>query len=137
MNLNSVVYRYVKIRGRFYPLIPITVHGLKNSIHTYALINSSSIISLFPKAIAEVSGVDLSYAEEVYLPSVDGYVKTKIATIQITIEHANFSAKIPVAFVEHMESSLPIIGRQGFFKHFEIVFRDQKHELELRSLRSR
>jgi len=40
--------------------------------------------------------------------------------------------KVPTAFTEYIPSDLAILGRQGFFEHFEIIFREWGKELELR-----
>ena len=43
------------------------------------------------------------------------------------------SIEVPIAFTEYISSDIAIIGRQGFFENFEIVFREWERKLIIRS----
>ena len=71
------VFNYVKIRGRYYPMILIAIKA-KYVTKLYALVDSGATISLFHASIAEDAGIDLSDAKREYLAGVGGYVPTYI-----------------------------------------------------------
>lgn len=125
------VFSYVNVRGRYYPMIPVVIRA-RYVTKLYALVDSGATISLFHISIASDAGIDLRDAEKEYLAGVGGYVPAYIKKeIDLEIESLG-RLKVPIAFTEYISSDLAILGRQGFFEYFEIVFREWRRELELR-----
>jgi len=125
------VFSYVNVRGRYYPVIPVVIRA-KYITKLYALVDSGAAVSLFHISVADDAGIDLRDTEKKYLAGVGGYISAYIKKeVEMEIEGLG-KLKMPVAFTEYISSDLAILGRQGFFEHFEIVFREWRRELELR-----
>lgn len=131
-NLREKNFLYVSYRGKFYPIIPVVIEGKERTI-VYALVDSGATISLFHVSIAEDIGIELENAKQVYLAGIGGYVKAYVKKhVKISLEELG-SITIPVAFTEYIASDIAIIGRQGFFEAFEIIFREWEKKLIIRS----
>jgi len=127
----SRVYNYVVIRGRPYPMIPVTIRA-RYKAKLYALVDSGAVISLFHTSIADDVGIDLSSCRREYLAGIGGYIPAYIVNnVLVEIEGLR-KIRIPIAFTEYISSDLAILGRKGFFEKFEIVFREWKRELKLK-----
>ena len=125
------MFSYVNVRGRYYPVIPVVIRA-KYITKLYALVDSGAAVSLFHISVADDAGIDLRDTEKKYLAGVGGYISAYIKKeVEMEIEGLG-KLKMPVAFTEYISSDLAILGRQGFFEHFEIVFREWRRELELR-----
>lgn len=112
-------------------MIPVVIRA-KYVTKLYALVDSGATISLFHIGVADDAGIDLRDAEKEYLAGVGGYIPAYIKKeVEPEVEGLE-KLNIPIAFTEYISSDLPILGRQGFFEHFEIVFREWRRELELR-----
>ena len=111
-------------------MIPVVIRA-KYITKLYALVDSGATVSLFHISVADDAGIDLRDAEKEYLAGVGGYISAYIKK-EVEIEGLG-KLKVPVAFTEYISSDLAILGRQGFFEHFEIVFREWRRELELRT----
>ncbi len=126
------VFPYIQYRGRFYPIIPVVIEG-KDRVVVHALIDSGATVSLFHLSIAEDIGIDLENAKEVYLAGVGGFVRAYLKErVRMTVGRLE-SIEVPIAFTEYISSDIAIIGRQGFFENFEIVFREWERKLIIRS----
>ncbi len=110
-------------------MIPVVIRA-RYVTKLYALVDSGATISLFHISVADDAGIDLRNAEKEYLAGVGGYAPAYIKK-ELEIEGLG-KLKVPIAFTEYISSDLAILGRQGFFEHFEIVFREWRRELELR-----
>lgn len=131
-NLREKIFPYVSYRGKFYPIIPVVIEGKERTI-VYALVDSGATISLFHVSIAEDIGIELENAKQVYLAGIGGYVKAYVKKhVKISLEELG-SITIPVAFTEYIASDIAILGRQGFFEAFEIIFREWEKKLIIRS----
>jgi len=112
-------------------VIPVVIRA-KYITKLYALVDSGAAVSLFHISVADDAGIDLRDTEKKYLAGVGGYISAYIKKeVEMEIEGLG-KLKMPVAFTEYISSDLAILGRQGFFEHFEIVFREWRRELELR-----
>ena len=112
-------------------MIPVVIRA-KYVTKLYALVDSGATISLFHISVADDAGIDLKDAKKEYLAGVGGYVPAYVKKeVELEIEDLG-ELKIPIAFTEYIFSDLAILGRQGFFDYFEIVFREWRRELELR-----
>jgi len=112
-------------------MIPVVIRA-RYITKLYALVDSGATVSLFHISVADDAGIDLKDAEKEYLAGVGGYIPAYIKKeVKLEIEGLG-KLEVPVAFTEYISSDLAILGRQGFFDHFEIVFREWRRELELR-----
>ena len=129
---NEKIFPYVLYHGRYYPIVPVMVEGRERAV-IHALVDSGATMSLFHKSIAEDAGIDLKDTEEVYLAGIGGYVRARVKRqVKTSIEGLR-SINIPIAFTEYITSDIAILGRQGFFEAFEIIFKEWEKRLVIRS----
>lgn len=120
----SLKYKPVKLKSGnviYRPMIPLTLEG-NEKIDVFAILDSGSDISIIPKDIATILGIKNTGENEIFgiggnsLRSSEG-----IAKISFGKGHEFYSFNIPV-FIPEKEDVAIIIGRQGFFEHFDITF---------------
>jgi len=130
----QLIFKYVKRRGRPYPLIPVTLRA-QEELTLYALVDSGAVISLFPEDVAHAIGLDLSGGETLYLTGVGGYIKGRlIPNVKAII--GEFKLEIPIVFVPYTPIELAVLGRKGFFEAFEITFREWERKLIIKPRRT-
>jgi len=126
-------FHYVKLRNRFYPLLPVVLHGPKRKVKLYALLDSGAVISLFHTSIVRVAGIDLEGTEEVYLSGVGEYVRAYRTRVLMEVEGMG-PLELPVAFTEYISADLCILGHEGFFEKHEVIFKEYVREMLLNVL---
>lgn len=105
------------------PSIPIRIFGNREiSFETFALLDSGADISVIPKKLAELLGIDLQ-GEKTLAFGIGGRVECverKIA-INIVKGHENYTFSIPVKVIIDEYNFPVLLGRQGFFEEFIIT----------------
>ncbi len=130
-NSKEKIFSYVLYRKRYYPIIPIIIEGRERTV-VHALVDSGAAISLFHTSIADDVGIDLEDAEQVYLAGIGGYIRAYVKKqVKVSIEGLR-RITVPIAFTEYIASDIAILGRQGFFEAFEIIFREWEKKLIIR-----
>lgn len=120
----SFRYKPVKLKSGkviYRPMMPLILEG-HEKIDVFAILDSGSDISIIPKEIAEILGIKSEGENEIYgLAGIP--IKSREAKVKISFGkgHENYTFDIPV-FIPEKEDISIIIGRQGFFEHFNITF---------------
>ncbi len=128
-------YPYVKFHGRYYPLIPITLSKGAYAVNTFALLDSGASMSVFRPEIARALRIPLKGQESVQLGTANGGVTIAVTKVGLEIEDTKFSADI--GFSSTYATSFNIIGREGFFHRFSIVFNELMKTVILMPLRGK
>lgn len=112
------------------PSIPINISGTGSKYQFIALIDSGADISVIPKEVAELLGLDLNKEKE-EARGIGGKVPAIQTNINIEIgkPHEMYNFNIPVKVIlSEIDEEIPILlGRIGFFDKFIITF-NQKEE---------
>jgi len=112
------------------PSIPVTLAGSGGKYQFIALVDSGADISVIPKEVAELLGLDLSGKRE-EARGIGGKVPSVQTKLQIELikPHEIYNYNIPVKVIlDVKDEEIPVIlGRAGFFDKFVITF-DQKEE---------
>ena len=112
------------------PSIPLTLWGRGQRFEFIALLDSGADISVVPKEVAELLGLNLNGKTE-EARGIGGKVPSVQTDINIELgkPHEKYSFSIPVKIIlKDDEEEFPILlGRAGFFDKFVIIF-DQKEE---------
>lgn len=125
-----LVYPYRKdASGNFYPIISLSLITDKAKKEYFALIDSGATISIFRPEVADSLGIDIEKGTEIYLGGVGGRIKGFIH--KVNVEIAGKKLKIPVVFSNEYHVSLNLLGREGFFVEFKIIFEEKKKQLRL------
>ncbi len=122
------------------PVIPIRLLGANgNAFDTPALVDSGADFSVIFEEHCEILGIDLKTAEQTDAQGIGGKVKVWNTRVDIEFfgkgEHKKFHFRIPVMVLQKPAENHPILlGRAGFFDHFEITFREKQREIRLKEM---
>ena len=120
-------FHYQKFGPFYRPLIPITIQYKKVKIDYLALLDSGADFNIFHADLAEILGIDLSKLETT---SFGGIQKGRggvghYSAFKLGIDKHYFDA--PVGFSNDISpDGYGILGQQGFFDHFRIIFEHDK-----------
>jgi hypothetical protein len=128
-------FPYVKFHGRYYPLIPVTLTKGRYAVNTFALLDSGASMSMFRPEIARALRLPLRGKESVSLGTAGGGLNIAVAKVGVEVEDTKFQADI--GFSSTYATSFNIIGREGFFRHFSIVFNELMKTVILMPIRGR
>ncbi|MEW6069785.1 MAG: retropepsin-like aspartic protease [Candidatus Thermoplasmatota archaeon] len=128
-----IEYPYLLIRGKYFPIMPVTLINKDIEKEFFALIDSGSSISIFKPEVARQLNIDLEKGEKLLMEGVSGKISVYVHKIKIRVEDYEFTAKI--AFSEEYTASLNILGRDSFFNHFLITFDENKRKIMLKRVK--
>lgn len=131
----TLSFRYKSIprpRGKSVkaPHIPVNLLSKSSmSIEFIALLDSGADVSIIPKDVAELLGIDLTKEKDISrgLGGEIEVINTKI-NINIKKGHESYDLTIPVQVALNGTAIPVILGRAGFFDKFKITF-DQANEI--------
>mgnify|MGYP001592534256 FL=1 len=110
------------------PSIPVILSGKGNKYQFIALLDSGADLSVIPREVAELLGLDLNKKEE-EARGIGGIVPAIQTNMNIELgkPHEMYSFNIPVKVIlSDVDEEIPVLlGRAGFFDKFVISF-DQK-----------
>jgi|SRR3989338_486334 len=117
------------------PSIPVTLSGSGGRYQFIALLDSGADISVIPKEVAELLGLDLSGKKE-EARGIGGKVpaiQTKM-NIELGKPHEIHSHNIPVKVIlDGKDEEIPVLlGRAGFFDKFLITFNQKEEKVILK-----
>jgi predicted aspartyl protease len=131
----SLTYKYKKVKRPNdveikSPSIPVTLSGTGGKYQFIALLDSGADISVIPKDVADLLGLDLT-GEKEETRGIGGKVpavQSKL-TIELGKPHEGYTYDLPVKVIlDGADEEIPILlGRAGFFDKFIITF-NQKEE---------
>jgi len=127
--VTKLTFPYVNFRGKYYPLIPVRLRFEDRSLKTLALVDSGATMSVFRGEIAEALGIRLRSGEEIFMQSANARFKTYAHTLALLVNDYEFSIK--VSFSTEVITSFNIIGREGFFEHFRVMFSERERKVLL------
>lgn len=125
-----VTFPYPKTSdGRLFPVVPLKLRYRKELTKTSALIDSGATISIFRPEVAEGLGVEIDSGKEIYLSGVGGRIRGYLHKLDVEVAGKKF--KCPIIFSHEYTISLNLLGREGFFKKFVVIFDEKKREVRL------
>lgn len=127
-------FPYLLRKDRRYPIIPIVLHQGEGVLKTEALVDFGANISVFSSDIADYLGIVLTSGKKIYLQGIGGRIVGYIHKVQLSVGNNTFIC--PIVFSAELVTSFNIIGREGFFTKFVIVFNETKNKLLLKSSKS-
>jgi len=127
-----IKFKYSPRKDKDFPVIPITLINKDIEIETDALIDSGANISVFREELAECLEVVVEDGEEILLQGLGGRIVGYIHELTIRINDEKFRCKI--VFSKEMTVGLNILGREGFFEHFQITFNERQKEIILNKI---
>jgi len=141
----AITFRYVHVPRkdgtlRKAPFIPIYANTLDGkTIRIIALLDSGADTTVVPKEIAELLGLK-ELQKEMDTGGIGGKVKVKESRMQFWLDgqHEKHQMNIPVLIMQDINEDMPVIlGRQGFFENFDIIFRQNEEKITLKKVQSK
>ena len=136
----SISFKYKKIKRadgveRKLPYIPIEIKGNSYWIQTMALLDSGADISIIPKDLAELLGLDLT-GEKTKANGIGGEITVINSRVLVRIKnpHEKYEFEIPIQIILEETKAPPIIGRDGFFDKFIIEFNHYEEKIKLKNI---
>ena len=118
------------------PSIPVNISGSGSKYQFIALIDSGADVSVIPKEVAELLGLDINKNKE-EARGIGGKVPAIQTNINIEIgkPHEIYNFNIPVKVImSDMDEEIPILlGRVGFFDKFIIIFNQKEEKIILKA----
>ncbi len=124
-----IKFKYAARRDREFPLIPITLIKENVEIDTDALIDSGANISVFREEIAECLEIVIEDGEEILVQGLGGRIVGYIHELKVRVDDEEFPCK--VVFSKELTVGLNILGREGFFEYFQVIFNERDKEVML------
>ena len=116
---------YIKLRGRYLPIIPLKIKGENGWTVYNAFVDSGAGYSLFQSDIAEDHNLKLEEGRREYVTVGDGsLIIVYVHRLEIQIGDEEFEAGI--GFSRQLGIGFNIIGRKDIFERFKICF--DEHE---------
>jgi len=104
------------------PYIPILVHNkFGRMMKILALVDSGSDSAVLPNDMADL--LELNLKEETETRGIGGMVKVRRTKFHFRIKNKRESYPLSVDALVTIGNVPPILGRNGFFEHFHITFK--------------
>lgn len=116
-------------KGEFFPVIPLRFYLGKRIIDSSAVVDSGATVSIFRADVASSLGLIVEKGKEIYLGGIGGRIKGYLHKVKIEVAGKQFTC--PIVFSCEYLVSFNLLGREGFFKRFKIVFEEKKNLLHL------
>lgn len=118
------------LNGGYFPIIPVRLHFKNKIFDTSALIDSGATVSIMQENVAKNLEIDVEKGEETFLGGVGGRIKGYSHKLFIEISGKN-KFNLPVVFSHEYHASFNLLGRNGFFTQFKIIFDEKNKIVEL------
>lgn len=128
LSLPLFPYRF-DTSGNTFPVVPLSLEFGAKKKEFFALIDSGATVSIFRSEVAESLGINVEKGKEIYLGGVGGRIKGYLHRLKIEVAGKRFIC--PIVFSRDYLVSLNLLGREGFFKRFRIIFEEKKNYLKL------
>jgi len=91
------------------------------------LIHSGANISVFREEIAECLEIVIEEGEETLLQGLGGRIVGYIHEVKVRVDNEEFFCN--VVFSKELTVGLNILGREGFFEYFQVIFNESAKEV--------
>lgn len=130
--MHSVILRYQLLSRGWLPILPVLLSWRGRSLRSEAYLDSGAFYSIFKMSVAVELGLDLSRARGRMFVVADGsFIPAKL--VKLSLQIAGRRKIVEVAFSDRLNIGFNLLGRKDVFNAFEeIIFREQRKEIELR-----
>lgn len=110
------------------PLLDVTIADM-TGISVPCLVDSGAVNSLLPSWLATAAGIDVSDVAPQTIGVGGAPCEARFTTIRL--EAASFTWEAPVGICEPWPPSWGLLGRDAFFRFFDVTFRAASLEFEV------
>ena len=122
-------YDYVPVKEKFFPIIPLFVVRADNFVPINALIDSGAIVSLFKAGVGRALGIEIESGEPFRPAGIGGHILSYLHEVVLKIEAVEIKTR--VAFTDQLAVDVNLLGREGFFDAFSVLFNDREKIITL------
>lgn len=120
------------------PIIPVYAQS-KNGrlLKIFALVDSGADMSLMPKDLALLLGLNEKDTETGTTAGIGGEIEVKKANFSFVIknEHEKYDISLVTLVMQNTNLNVPpILGRNGFFEQFHITFKQNEEKIILKKV---
>ncbi|PJE58206.1 MAG: hypothetical protein COU81_01975 [Candidatus Portnoybacteria bacterium CG10_big_fil_rev_8_21_14_0_10_36_7] len=129
-------FEYKKIGNFWKPIIPVSLKHNKKELKYVALLDSGADFNIFHSEITEILDIDLTKLKKSTFGGINkGAAGSRYMTvIEIGVDGYTFDA--PVYFSTDISlNGYGIVGQEGFFDKFKILFNREAKKIELKKLK--
>lgn len=123
------VFNYYFNGQDYFPVIPFFFLRGGQKIRALALVDSGATVSIFGEETANSLGIEIEKGEKTILGGVGGRIIGYLHKLRIRV--AGKEMLCPIVFSREYLVSFNLLGREGFFRNFEIIFKEKKKQVEL------
>jgi predicted aspartyl protease len=127
--MSIVVFPYYFNGSNYFPVVSIVFLIGGKRIRSQALVDSGATISIFSEEVAETLGIEIEKGKKTILGGVGGRIVGYIHKVRIRVAGKEFLC--PIVFSREYLVSFNLLGRDGFFRRFRIIFEEKQNRLRL------
>lgn len=117
------------IRGEYFPVIDLDISYKKKAIKISTLVDSGATISVFKPQVGQFLGLPIDKGKQIFLGGIGGRIKGYLHELDFKI--AGKSILAPIVFSYEYNVSFNLLGREGIFRNFKIIFDEKKYAISL------
>lgn len=122
-------YKYYFNGHSYFPVVPLYFTTSKKRVRALALIDSGASISIFRTETATTLGISIESGAKTILGGVGGKIVGYVHELPIEVAGRKFLC--PVVFSRDYLVSFNLLGREAFFKQFQITFDERNRIVRL------
>lgn len=129
-------FEYKKIGDFWRPIIPIALRHNKKELKYVALLDSGADFNIFHSELTEILDIDLTKLRKSTFGGINkgAHGSSHMTVIEIGVD--NYTFDTPVYFSTDISlDGYGIVGQQGFFDKFKILFNRDAKKIELTKLK--
>ncbi len=129
-------FEYKKIGNFWRPIIPVTLKHNKKEFKYVALLDSGADFNIFHSELTAVLDIDLTKLPKSTFGGINKGMRgvMQMTVVEIGVDDYTFNA--PVYFSSDISpDGYGIVGQQGFFDKFKILFNLEARKIELKKSR--
>lgn len=111
-------------QDNYFPIVRLTAYYKNYIARTSALIDSGASISVFNPEVSQQLHLNIYEGKEIFLGGIGGRIKGYIHNVKLEV--ANKILTVPIVFSNEYGVSFNLLGRDGVFEHFKILFDEKK-----------
>lgn len=106
--------------GYLRPVVDVSVGG-QDDVLSACLVDTGSLHNRFGRWVATASGLDVDAGDPVRFAL--GGIVTAGVTIPVDLRVGDYAWRAPVTFCDPWPLSFNVLGQEGFFRFFAVMFR--------------
>lgn len=126
--MRSVIFPYSSYKGILTPIIPIQVKGTYDWIKIWTYVDSGASYSLFGTEEADRLGINYTKGKEGQMTVGDGGL-IPVFFHRLKLKIGPYEVLAPIAFSEKLGVGFNLLGRDGIFTKFDVIFSDSKRKI--------